>query len=163
MNEVDAILQAVVAYKSKNPKTADKEELVENLFDSLCCLLMPLETKERFVKSEGVELMIIIMNQKKLCYGSTIRALDFAMTNYPPSCCPAGNIAINRRNRGRQQDAGRAVAGARRRSTTTRRLLVSGFVAVASARTQDEDLADLDAEQPDEAAWDDEDRRRFCV
>nr|GLL33810.1 beta-catenin-like protein 1 [Ipomoea trifida] len=86
MNEVDAILQAVVAYKSKNPKTADKEELVENLFDSLCCLLMPLETKERFVKSEGVELMIIIMNQKKLCYGSTIRALDFAMINYPPSC-----------------------------------------------------------------------------
>nr|GMD68884.1 hypothetical protein Iba_chr12dCG13550 [Ipomoea batatas] len=56
--------------------------------------------------------------------------------------------------------AGRGVAGARRRSrTTTRRLLVSGFVAVASARTQDEDLADLDGEQPDEAAWDDEDRQ----
>nr|GLL41484.1 hypothetical protein Itr_chr12CG10180 [Ipomoea trifida] len=60
--------------------------------------------------------------------------------------------------------AGRGVAGACRRSrTTTRRLLVSGFVAVASARTQDEDLADLGAEQPEEAAWDDEDRRRFCV
>lgn len=86
MNGVDAILQAVAAYKSKDPKTSDEEELVENLFDSLCCLLMPLENKERFVKSEGVELMIIIMNQKKLCYGSAIRALDFAMTNYPPAC-----------------------------------------------------------------------------
>ncbi|CBI27374.3 unnamed protein product, partial [Vitis vinifera] len=59
---------------------------VENLFDCLCCLLMPLENKERFVRAEGVELMIIIMKQKKLAYGSAIRALDFAMTKYPPAC-----------------------------------------------------------------------------
>nr|GLL41755.1 beta-catenin-like protein 1 [Ipomoea trifida] len=137
MNEVDAILQAVVAYKSKNPKTADKEELVENLFDSLCCLLMPLETKERFVNVRPVILQL------------TGAIEDDNKTPVEQS---------------QEHAAGRGVAGARRRSrTTTRRLLVSGFVAVASARTQDEDLADLDAEQPDEAAWDDEDRRRFCV
>ncbi|XP_027075333.1 uncharacterized protein [Coffea arabica] len=86
MNGVDAVLQAVAMYKSRDPKTGDEEEMVENLFDCLCCLLMPLENKEKFVKAEGVELMIIIMNQKKLCYGSAIRALDFAMTNYPPAC-----------------------------------------------------------------------------
>ncbi|KAL0462508.1 UNVERIFIED_CONTAM: Beta-catenin-like protein 1 [Sesamum latifolium] len=86
MNGVDTLLQAVAMYKSKDPKTGDEEEMVENLFDCLCCLLMPLENKERFVKAEGVELMIIIMNQKKLCYGSAIRALDFAMTNYPLAC-----------------------------------------------------------------------------
>ncbi|KAK6154080.1 hypothetical protein DH2020_013719 [Rehmannia glutinosa] len=86
MNGVDTLLQAVAMYKSKDPKTGNEEEMVENLFDCLCCLLMPLENKEKFVKAEGVELMIIIMNQKKLCYGSAIRALDFAMTNYPPAC-----------------------------------------------------------------------------
>lgn len=86
MNGVDTLLQAVAMYKSRDPKTGDEEEMVENLFDCLCCVLMPLENKERFVKAEGVELMIIIMNQKKLCYGSAIRALDFAMTNYPPAC-----------------------------------------------------------------------------
>lgn len=86
LNGVDALLQAVAMYKSKDPKTPDEEEMVENLFDALCCLLMPLENKEKFVKSEGIELMIIIMNQKKMCYGSAIRALDFAMTNYPPAC-----------------------------------------------------------------------------
>ncbi|CAK7338787.1 unnamed protein product [Dovyalis caffra] len=86
MNGVDVVLQAVAMYKSKDPKTGDEEEMVENLFDCLCCLLMPLENKERFVKAEGVELMIIIMKQKKLAYGSAIRALDFAMTNYPPAC-----------------------------------------------------------------------------
>lgn len=86
LNGVDVMLQAVAMYKSRDPKTQDEEEMVENLFDCLCCLLMPLENKEKFVKAEGVELMIIIMNQKKLCYGSAIRALDFAMTNYPPAC-----------------------------------------------------------------------------
>ncbi|KAL6959708.1 hypothetical protein U1Q18_039861 [Sarracenia purpurea var. burkii] len=86
INGVDVVLQAVAMYKSRDPKTPDEEEMVENLFDCLCCLLMPLENKERFVRAEGVELMIIIMNQKKSCYGSAIRALDFAMTNYPPAC-----------------------------------------------------------------------------
>lgn len=86
INGVDVVLQAVAMYKSRDPKTPDEEEMVENLFDCLCCLLMPLENKEKFVKAEGVKLMIIVMNQKKSCYGSAIRALDFAMTNYPPAC-----------------------------------------------------------------------------
>ncbi|CDY53738.1 BnaAnng12660D [Brassica napus] len=86
MNGVDAVLEGVAMYKSKDPKTPDEEEMLENLFDVLCCLLMPLENKERFVNAEGVELMIIIMKQKKYAYGSAIRALDFAMTNYPPAC-----------------------------------------------------------------------------
>ncbi|KAJ0462638.1 putative beta-catenin-like protein [Helianthus annuus] len=86
MNGVDVVLQAVAMYKSRDPRSLDEEEMVENLFDCLCCLLMPVENKEKFLKAEGVELMIIIMNQKKLCYGSAIRALDFAMTNYPAAC-----------------------------------------------------------------------------
>ncbi|KAL5721588.1 hypothetical protein ACHQM5_005214 [Ranunculus cassubicifolius] len=86
MNGVDVILQAVAMYKSRDPKSEDEEEMVENLFDCLCCLLMPVENKEKFLKAEGVELMIIIMKQKKLAYGSAIRALDFAMTKYPPAC-----------------------------------------------------------------------------
>ncbi|PKA48457.1 hypothetical protein AXF42_Ash019913 [Apostasia shenzhenica] len=86
MNGVDGVLQAVAMYKSRDPKSTDEEEMLENLFDCLCCLLMPVENKERFIKSEGVELMIIIMKQKKSAYGSAIRALDFAMTKYPPAC-----------------------------------------------------------------------------
>ncbi|KAI3699235.1 hypothetical protein L2E82_43392 [Cichorium intybus] len=85
MNGVDVGLQAVAMYKLRDARSLDEKEMVENLFDCLCCLLMPLENKESFLKAEGVELMIVIMNQKKLCYGSAIRALDFAMTNYPPA------------------------------------------------------------------------------
>uniref|UniRef100_A0A0D9VN33 Beta-catenin-like protein 1 N-terminal domain-containing protein n=1 Tax=Leersia perrieri TaxID=77586 RepID=A0A0D9VN33_9ORYZ len=86
INGVDGLLQAVAMYKSRDPKTSDEEEMLENLFDCLCCVLMPVENKERFVKAEGVELMIIIMKQKKLAYSSAIRTLDFAMTRFPPAC-----------------------------------------------------------------------------
>ncbi|KAH0463978.1 hypothetical protein IEQ34_006764 [Dendrobium chrysotoxum] len=68
------VLQAVAMYKSRDPKSSDEEEMLENLFHCLCCLLMPVENMERFIKSEGVELMIIIMKQKKSAYGSAIRA-----------------------------------------------------------------------------------------
>ncbi|KAK8712981.1 hypothetical protein V6N13_148209 [Hibiscus sabdariffa] len=81
-----AKIKAVAMYKSKDPKTSDEEEMLENLFDCLCCLLMPFKIKEMFVKAEGVELMIIIMKQKKSTYASAIRALDFSMTKYPPTC-----------------------------------------------------------------------------
>ncbi|KAA8547006.1 hypothetical protein F0562_003435 [Nyssa sinensis] len=64
MNGVDVVLQAVALYKSRDLQTPN-EEMVENLFDYLCCSLMPLENNERFVEAKGVELMIIIMNQQR--------------------------------------------------------------------------------------------------
>lgn len=114
MNGVDTVLQAVALYKSRDPKSGDEEEMVENLFDCLCSLVMPVENKERFVKAEGVELMIIIMKQKKSAYGSAMRALDFAMTKFPPACerfvdvlglktlfaAFMGKIPVNKRNQG---------------------------------------------------------------
>ncbi|POO00392.1 Armadillo-type fold containing protein, partial [Trema orientale] len=71
MNGIDFLLRAVymAMYKSKDPKNSDEAEMLDNLFDCFCCLLMILENKERFVKAEGVELMIIFLKQKKSAYG----------------------------------------------------------------------------------------------
>lgn len=86
LNGVDTLLQAVAMYKSRDPKTSEEEELVENLFDALCSVVMPGDNKERFVKAEGVELMIIVMKQKKRAYASALKALDFATTRCPAAC-----------------------------------------------------------------------------
>lgn len=86
LNGVDTLLQAVAFYKSRDPKTAEEEEMLENLFNSLCSVVMPMDNKDRFVKAEGVELMIIIMKQKRLAYGAAMKALDFAMTRCPAAC-----------------------------------------------------------------------------
>ena len=80
------LCQAVAHYKSREAKSAEEEELVENCFDSLCSALMPPENKERFVKAEGVELMIIICKQKRVAYSSAVKALDFALTRCPAAC-----------------------------------------------------------------------------
>lgn len=51
-----------------------------------CSVLMPDENKERFVKSEGVELMIIVIRQKRQAYASAFKTLDFALTRCPSAC-----------------------------------------------------------------------------
>ncbi|GFY87672.1 ARM repeat superfamily protein [Actinidia rufa] len=58
---VDVVLQAVVMYKSQDLTTLDEEEMVENLFDCLCCLLMPLES-ERFLKAEGFDVVGLLQD-----------------------------------------------------------------------------------------------------
>jgi beta-catenin-like protein 1 len=35
--------------------------MVENFFDALCSLLSEAENKDRFLESEGIELMIIML------------------------------------------------------------------------------------------------------
>ena len=44
-------------YKSRNPKTSDEEEMLENIFDYRCRVLMPLE-----FQAEVSKPMDIIIN-----------------------------------------------------------------------------------------------------
>ncbi|GAQ81024.1 beta-catenin-like protein 1 [Klebsormidium nitens] len=86
MNGIDVLLKAVAAFKSRDPRTTDEEEMLENLYDVLCSVLLPDENKERFVASEGVELMIIVIRQKRQAYASAFKTLDFALTRCPTAC-----------------------------------------------------------------------------
>ena len=48
-------------YKRKDPAGVDEVELLENLFDCLCSTLLEGDNRPRFLKAEGVELMIILI------------------------------------------------------------------------------------------------------
>jgi hypothetical protein len=61
----DALLRMVDVYKSRNPKTSDEEEMLENIFDYRCCVLMPLE-----FQAEVSKPMDIIINS--LCNNKDI-------------------------------------------------------------------------------------------
>jgi hypothetical protein len=61
----DALLRVVDVYKSRNPKTSDEEEMLENIFDYRCCVLMPLE-----FQAEVSKPMDIIINS--LCNNKDI-------------------------------------------------------------------------------------------
>jgi len=54
-------LPAVQVYKRKDPASADEVELLENLFDCLCSALLEGDNRPRFLQSEGVELMVILI------------------------------------------------------------------------------------------------------
>ena len=50
-------------------------EYVENLFDALCSTLMTPQNKMMFVEAEGVELMVLILKQKKPVRFSALKAV----------------------------------------------------------------------------------------
>lgn len=49
------------AYKKNDPKIIEEEEIVENLFDALCASCQIVENQEMFLKSQGIELMLIMI------------------------------------------------------------------------------------------------------
>ena len=48
-------------YKGREPNSSDEEEMVANLFDARCWVVMTGENKEKFVSAEGIELMLLVI------------------------------------------------------------------------------------------------------
>lgn len=48
-------------YRKRDPVDADETEFMENIFDALCSALGEAEIKQLFLKSEGVDLMVLLM------------------------------------------------------------------------------------------------------
>lgn len=59
-------------FKRHNPSTAEEQEMMENLFDSLCSCLMLSSNRERFLKGEGLQLMNLMLR-----FVSYVLALSF--------------------------------------------------------------------------------------
>lgn len=77
---VDVILQLLSPYRKRDPvKGGDEEELVENLFDVLTCVVDEPEGKGKFVENEGVELMLIMLREGKMAKIRALRVLDHAV------------------------------------------------------------------------------------
>uniref|UniRef100_A0A2K6SHC4 Catenin beta like 1 n=1 Tax=Saimiri boliviensis boliviensis TaxID=39432 RepID=A0A2K6SHC4_SAIBB len=66
-------------FKRHNPSTAEEQEMMENLFDSLCSCLMLSSNRERFLKGEGLQLMNLMLREKKISRSSALKVLDHAM------------------------------------------------------------------------------------
>lgn len=51
-------------FKRHNPSTAEEQEMMENLFDSLCSCLMLSSNRDRFLKGEGLQLMNLMLRYR---------------------------------------------------------------------------------------------------
>ncbi|KAG0280688.1 hypothetical protein BGZ95_009155 [Linnemannia exigua] len=77
---IDDLLQLLAAYKRKDPKDDDEIELVENLFDGLCSALAEKENKRLFLEGEGIELMVIMIKEKRMARVRAVKVLNYAMS-----------------------------------------------------------------------------------
>eukprot|EP00727_Mastigamoeba_balamuthi_P007985 m51a1_g3807 hypothetical protein (1348) ;mRNA; r:245266-251184 len=85
-NGIECLLEAIALYRKTDPPTPDEEEFVENVFDCLCSALLLPENQKRFDVVEGIELMLLLLKEKKFCRRGALRALDFHLQNNPVSC-----------------------------------------------------------------------------
>ena len=76
---IDTMLQALALYKRRNPQIAEEQEMMHNLFDSLCLSLLAAENRDIFLKGEGVELMILMLREKKMSRPPALKVLNFAL------------------------------------------------------------------------------------
>lgn len=77
---LDQLLQAIAPYRKKNPATEEEEELVENLLNALCSVLLVREAQDRFRHLEGLELMLRCLKDNKLVvFRGALRVLDHAV------------------------------------------------------------------------------------
>jgi len=79
-NGVDSLLQALATYKGHNPNSQEEIEYMENLFNCLCSSLLYGSNKDLFLKGEGLQLMILMLREKKMSRPSALKVLAYAMT-----------------------------------------------------------------------------------
>ena len=86
-NGVDLYLQALSTYRKHDPeKDSEEEEFVENLFDSLACILDEPRGKAKFLEAEGIELCLILIKQNKPpLRRSALKLLDHTTSGFANS------------------------------------------------------------------------------
>ena len=78
-SSMDSLLQQLAYYKRHNPGTAEEAELMENLFDCLCSLLLHAPNRELFLRGEGLQLMNLMLREKKESRNGALKVLDHAV------------------------------------------------------------------------------------
>lgn len=84
---IDVLLQQLAVYKRHDPTTAEEQELMENLFDVLCSCLLHASNRELFLRGEGLQLMNLMLREKKLSRNGALRVLDHALTGSEGADC----------------------------------------------------------------------------
>jgi len=80
MGAIDSILQQIAYYKRHDPSTSEEVELMENLFDCVCCLLLEAGNREKFLIGEGLQLMNLMLREKKKSRGGALKVLSHALS-----------------------------------------------------------------------------------
>lgn len=73
MEGIDVLLQQLAYFKRNDPSNNEEHEMMENLFDCLCSSLMFPGNRERFLKGEGLQLMNLMLREKKMSRNGALK------------------------------------------------------------------------------------------
>jgi beta-catenin-like protein 1 len=76
---VEVLLKTLSAYRKRDPIDDDETEFMENLFDALCSALSEAAVKTLFLQEEGLELMLLLMKQKKMARIRAVKVINHAL------------------------------------------------------------------------------------
>lgn len=79
LDGIDVLLQQLAFYKRHDPSGAEEQEAMENMFDALCCALMEPFNRDRFLRGEGLQLMNLMLREKKMSRNGSLKVLDHAL------------------------------------------------------------------------------------
>lgn len=77
---MDSLLQQLAYYKRHDPNSAEEQELMENIFDGLCALLLYSPNRDLFLKAEGLQLMNLMLREKKTSRNGALKVLNHALS-----------------------------------------------------------------------------------
>ncbi|WFD01420.1 hypothetical protein MOBT1_000083 [Malassezia obtusa] len=85
---IDALLKTLAPYRKRDPVDEEETEFMENGFDALCSALLLDANKPRFLHDEGVELMVLILREKRASRLRALKVLDHALSGVhgAPQC-----------------------------------------------------------------------------
>ncbi|EEY18209.1 conserved hypothetical protein [Verticillium alfalfae VaMs.102] len=76
LGTVDAALQLVAVYRKRDPERGSEAEYMQNLFETLTCLVDEPEGKTKLLEAEGIELCLIMLREGKTSKMPALRLLD---------------------------------------------------------------------------------------
>lgn len=80
LDGIDVILQQLAVYKRHDPASTEEQEYMENMFNCMCSALMTKENRENFLRGEGLQLMNLMLREKKMSRNGSLKVLDHAMS-----------------------------------------------------------------------------------
>mmetsp|Transcript_3243 Transcript_3243/g.7202 ORF Transcript_3243/g.7202 Transcript_3243/m.7202 type:complete len:592 (+) Transcript_3243:47-1822(+) len=83
---LDTLLRGISGYRKMDPADSEEVEFMENMFDSLCLLMLVESHQVNFGKKQGLELMIRMMKQKNKAALPALKLTNHALRNCAANC-----------------------------------------------------------------------------
>ncbi|OAF70093.1 Beta-catenin-like protein 1 [Intoshia linei] len=80
-NMVNWIVKKLRTFKRRNPRTVTEYELMFNVFNCLCASFVLKENKKLFLDGEGIELMVLMMREKKVSRFGALNVINHILSD----------------------------------------------------------------------------------